>query len=195
MSGSGTGTLIYELDNPLIQIKEDRALFNKVIESHVDFLLRPYQLCATVHEARLNEAHHYWVCDINRIGQNDFAGGVPDHFKQAGHLCYWVRRTRPVTDIEVIVKSTKTDLSPNDAYKEEYDLFFNYINEYLGLDLGFHTVLFYHLYDKKNPRHASRGMLPSWDFIECTSHFMNSKNVSPHALFLIYKALFDHLRT
>lgn len=193
MSLQGTGTLIYTLDDPLHEIQNNLSVFKDVVCSHLEFLLNPYQLVGDISVARINEAHHYLTRDIARISRNDFNGGRPDHFKQAGHICYWIRRTRPVTDLAVHLYSTKTDLSPEDAYADEYRLFFNYINDYLAFDLGFHLVLFYHLYNKKNPLKINAKMFPSWDFIECTSHFLNAKNVSPHAMYLIYKALFDHL--
>jgi hypothetical protein len=190
MSNSGADLLIYDLDDPLGAIK-DQKVFIEVVRNHLSVLMRPYQLSAALSLPRLNEAYSYWIADLGRLGTHELDGSNPDHFKQAGHLSYWIRRTRPIIDMEVISIETRADLSPEDAYKDEYKLFFNYGNEYLAFELGFHLSNFYVLFDAKKP---GKLVLPSWDLIECACHFLNAKNVSPHALFLIYKAFFDSLR-
>lgn len=191
MSAADAGLLIYKLTDPLKEIKENKQTFFNVVQNQLSVLLQPYQLRGDLSLARLNEAHFYWLADLGRIGTHELDGANPDHFKQAGHLAYWIRRVRPISNLEVINVDSKADMSPEDAYADEYRLYFNYGNEYLAFELGYHLSLFYILFAATKP---GRIVTPSWDFIECTCHFLNAKNVSPHALFLIYKGFFDGAR-
>jgi hypothetical protein len=195
MSVQDGWSLIHRIGkDPLKEIKKVDILID-AFTTQTSLVVSLYSLKAHVSVARLREAHYYWLADLKRIGDNELDGANPDHFKQAGHLSYWLRRTRPVTSIEFDNSSfsTQADLSPDDAYREEYRVLFNYLNEYIAFEIGFHISLFYYLNEISRPRVLTSEMYPSWDFIECLCHFLNSKNVSPHALFLIFKGYFDAL--
>ena len=42
------------------------------------------------------QAHYRWVRDLNYSSNKEFSGGEFDHFKNAGFLCYWLRRCPPI---------------------------------------------------------------------------------------------------
>lgn len=139
---------------------------------------------------RVIEIHGAWINDLQRISENEknLDKGL-DHFKHAGHLAYWVRRQAPVfeaTDIQLnISDSPGYDLSDNESALR--DLLFAYLNEYLAFDLGFQ---FCKIHDLGRPGSRAKELVLNEDYIRTMCHFLKYKNVSPHALFLIYKSLF-----
>ena len=109
-----------------------------------------------------------------------------DHFKQAAHLAYWLRRTAP------IVKMNCPDLKGNfgnvDSARE---IHFKYGNEYSAFTVGFDLCRFYEANKKgSNPDIYASDYSMNDDYITVMAHFLKTKNVSPHALYLIYKSLF-----
>lgn len=69
---------------------------------------------------------------------------------------------------------------------------FTYANEYAAFDLGFRLAKSYELQKLKEDnkfKQKDHGFAPDEDCIDTICYFLRFKNVSPHALFLIYKVL------
>ncbi len=134
---------------------------------------------------RLRDAYVQWDMDMRRISQFELGSDkFPDELKQAGHIAYWIRRCQPVIDI-VPEKETLPD-----KRDERYHLLLRYGNELLAFDFGFNICALRNcpIEPDGSRRVSMTGITP--DYIHTISHFMKNKSVSPHALFLIYKALF-----
>jgi hypothetical protein len=112
-----------------------------------------------------------------------------DHFKRCGHLTYWVRRLGPVIDAHdpfntqdsYSAEATETEL----ALRKKM---FGFWNEYIAFELGFQFCKFYEVGQENAVRGAT--FFPSIDYYDTMCQFLKFKNVSPHALFLIFKSLF-----
>lgn len=142
--------------------------------------------------ARLVEAHGAWRNDLERVSGNErnLSFGL-DHFKQAGHLAFWLRRMGPVVEV-VDLTANISDPSGYPVTEEEEalrGLLFAYCNEYVSFEVGFHICLFYERARVDGGDTALEVPIDE-DYYRTICHFMKYKSVSPHAMFMIYKSLF-----
>lgn len=174
----------------LTSIVGDQQAFCKFFAEYSIHMLGKARLSPRLVYQRVLEIHGAWVNDLDRISENEknLDKGL-DHFKHAGHLAYWVRRQAPVyeaTDnLLDLGDSPGYDLSENE--KALRNLLFAYLNEYLAFDLGFQ---FCKIHDLNRAGSRAGTLVLNEDYIRTMCHFLKYKNVSPHALFLIYKSLF-----
>ena len=157
-----------------------------VITKHLEYLVEGLGLTIEVCPQRLKSAHKLWHEDLNRSAQNDMGGGHLDHFKHAGYLAFWIRRATPVIRID-FDKSKYDRLSASDKYYVDFLIQFS--NEHLAFTLGYEICLFFECYRVGMPLDPK-----AFGYSSAFAHDMNStlkrKNMSPHALNLIYRALF-----
>jgi len=69
------------------------------------------------------------------------------------------------------------------------NLLFGYHNEFIAFEFGYQFCLFYEINKPGGSERAERLSL-SGDYYRTVCQFLKYKNVSPHALFLIFKNLF-----
>lgn len=141
---------------------------------------------------RLYDAHSAWLDDLQRVGDREpsLDEGL-DHFKQCGHLAFWLRRTSPI--VEMIDSTQNIADAPGwpltDMERKFRDLLFAYHNEYLAFDFGY-QICRYHEIAKSGGSSRASSLVPTVDYYTTMCHFLKWKTVSPHAVFLIYKSLF-----
>lgn len=177
-------------DNTLPTMVGSVKGFRDVFHGYATAALWPAMLIPKLSTPRLEEAHGSWLNDLDRVGSNEpnLAKGL-DHFKQAGHLAFWLRRLSPL--IEAI--DATDSLQDAGSYGLDKagiafrDLLKPYANEYLAFDLGYQIINYYE--HARKDRKAVTVKLNN-DYYQTVCHFMKFKNVSPHALHLIYKSLF-----
>ncbi|MBC7953430.1 MAG: hypothetical protein H7Z12_16620 [Rhodospirillaceae bacterium] len=152
---------------------------------------RAARLYPKIQAVRLFDAHHQWQQDVDRVSKYELDSGTPDHYKQCGHLVYWLRRSSPV--VEWVDASNNLgdaeglpDLPEHAQMKE---LLLKYGNEYLAFDLGYRICRYFEVSREDNPL-SEDGRLLTPDYLRTISHFLKTKNVSPHAMYLILKSLF-----
>lgn len=171
---------------------EDEATFCRFFIEFSQHVLGQARLYPKLSELRVIEAHGAWCSDLKRVNDHEpQLGEGLDHFKRCGHLAFWVRRMGPVVEAIDLTKSVADaegyHLSADEtAFR---DLLFGYCNEYVAFDLGFQLCRYYEMAKKGGSQRASSIVLPE-DYLRTACHFLKYKNVSPHALFLIYKSLF-----
>ena len=130
------------------------------------------------------DIHERWKDDIERISANDFERGDLDHFKQGGHLCFWVRRTRAVIECYPTTEEAE-ELSPIVT-----DVLLMYPNEYLGWDIGFKICRYFEA-KRKRRRISLQFYIPSVKYIHNMCHFLSTKATSPHGVAMMYRSLFE----
>jgi hypothetical protein len=137
------------------------------------------------------EAHTQWRGDLERISEFELNDGIPDHFKQAGHLAYWLRRCKPIYELNENKSyppaGTKEDV---DFTTDGQELLLKYANEYLAFSLGYHICLLHTITDEKEAKEFRIDK----NYLEIVCQFLRNKNVSPHALYLIYRSLFHRAK-
>jgi hypothetical protein len=150
------------------------------------------RLQPTISHYRLRDAHAFWNEDLNRVegAEPNLENGL-DHFKQCGHLAYWLRRTAPIISF-VDLTGCYSDGMPelDDDGKALRDLLYKYGMEYLSFDWAFQICRFHEM-TRPDKKSRADDICLSEDYIVTTCNFLKRKNVSPHALFLILRSLFQ----
>ncbi len=151
-------------------------------------------------ERRLIEAYDYWQEDANRtLGLGiDKKSKTLDHFKHAAFICFWLRRTNPINELR------GQSPVPNDRRKSA-QLFFQYGNEICALFIGLQLCLFYESgrWDEESSNVSPIGGLTDRlklvslppDLLGDFAMILKHKNMSPHAIYLMYKSLFNNTLT
>ncbi len=168
----------------------DENWFRDFVTSQYIYTASPVSILPRISPSALVDAHGQWVTDLKRVKNFELGDrSEPDHFKQAGHLTYWLRRSQPVYDVKMEASGTPPNFHGNPLAEIFHRLIMVAPNEYLAFDLGYRIVLLHECYSQDPPKSESEFALTD-DYIVTMVQFLRNKNVSPHALFLIFKSLF-----
>lgn len=162
--------------------------FFNFVDYNFSLFAEQYKCEITTNGRRLIEAYSNWRRDTTnarqemkiRHGSSDI-----DHFKYAGFLAYWLRR-RVVLDKITHINNPSPPFDP-DYISPLQEQFFHYGNEIASFLIGFHYCARFELNHEDDIFWKYQ---LSDDYILTVATLLKQKNVSPHALFLIYKALF-----
>lgn len=208
----------------LFGIQNDKELFD-LLEQQFREIATGVGLSHTLARQRVSDIYHAWRQDMKRANDFNFGDEEDvesDHVKCAAHLTYWIRRYSPVVDLQTSLQAainppysdgqvlsmyslegmqfaedeaigTKSEEQPADALVIGHrKRIFAYANEYLAFDLGFRLA---RSYEAKKLGVRDNEFGPDVEFIDTICYIFKFKNISPHAIFLIYKSLlFDRLR-
>lgn len=155
----------------------------------------------------LKETFSLWRKDLRRVSHMELNGSELDHFKQAAHLCYWLRRSSPISDF---ADHLPDGAALSDKQKDVRDLIFRYGNEFAAFDVGYRLCRFFEAKrddvtamllmtgptseEQQKALSAITQFVLEEDYVKTICHFLKEKNVSPHALYLIYRSLFMDIR-
>jgi hypothetical protein len=160
------------------------TVFKTVVARTYEQISSSFQVRISLSFDRLGEAHSYWLRDINRVYEDKHA--VPDHLKRAGFLAYWLRRRQVVHHI-LDIEGTSADIAGRDKFLINH-------NEFCAFVLGLRICHYFSLAEKLRADPDISDFLSSqnldFDFLVDVSTLMKNKNVSPHSLYLIYRACF-----
>ena len=179
-------------DATLRQMLEDFDAFDRFVRNYIYDQCAAAKLGAKISSIRLVDAHLMWQKDIERLKHSfeEGDGTTPDHFKHVAHLAYWLRRASPVVEFSNVQHFRDHAIADDPDIQAACDLLYRYSNEYFAFDIGVQFCRYYGQQTAiKAVAHPPQFDLDH-DFVEATCYFLKEKNVSPHALFLIYKALF-----
>lgn len=165
--------------------EEERVkFFNRVITEEARDTARRFGAeIARFSNLRIAQAQDYWQRDVMRLRETIRPSRPdvlpePDEFKQAAFLAYWLRR-RIVVDG---VQTKNLDLA-------------RYMNEIVAFVIGFRIC---HLHQAIRPEISGEEALErirqfqlTKKYVREVAVFLHHKNVSPHALYLVYKSLFQ----
>jgi hypothetical protein len=179
---------VMEFDATTLQsIRKDGGEFARLYVEFVSKVFASAELKPQLSSQRLQEAYGAWLNDLDRVeGREQKLVNGMDHFKQAGHLAFWLRRFSP------IVGQSSSNGDVLDKKQQDWrDLLFSYANEFTAFMMGYNIVLFYEkfradTYDNHRPASVSL----TNDYLQMACHFMKYKSTSPHAMAMIYKSLF-----
>lgn len=139
---------------------------------------------------RLHTAHYAWREDLSRVEDRESnLGRGLDHFKQCGHLAYWIRRTSPI--IEYVDLSALWE-DPEELYPDEVELrdfIYEYGDQFIAFDLGFQICQYYE-FERTDRKEEMRQPQMTKDVLHDICHVLKFKNVSPHSIALIYRSIF-----
>lgn len=129
-------------------------------------------------------AHEAWEAycgDVDRMQISMPNGKQPDHFKRCGCLAYWLRRNSPV----IRWHEDPPSIARESPLKEWRTLFEKCGNAFLAFALGYHICHYYEAQKGNAPRRK-----PDLDYLEDMCYVMKRKNLSPHAMGMVYRSLF-----
>ncbi|HEY0327746.1 MAG TPA: hypothetical protein VGC77_01505 [Rhodopseudomonas sp.] len=160
-----------------------RQWFASCLAFQYDDIAKRHSCEIRISPTRLEEVRLLWKRDTGRI---DILGDtIPDHFKQAGFLAYWLRRRM------VVGWSERHSAQHPTA---EQDRFLLAVNEVCAFLVGLRLCVYFeykdlidstdHIGHRLQELHLARNL--KFDIATLLRH----KNVSPHALYLIYRTLF-----
>lgn len=177
-------------DQTLVQIHDDRDKFERVFESYAKAVLGQAALYPVMSAPRLYDAHLAWTKAMTRepLEEVYLENGL-DHFKQCGHLAFWLRRFGPIVEMmDLDFGDSEGPLSQEN--KQRREIFFGYHNEYLAFDFGYQLCRYHEITHKTKPSQRAASLAPSLGYYKTACHFLKFKTVSPDAIYLIYHSLF-----
>jgi hypothetical protein len=178
----------------LKEIKESFERFEEEYRRYAEYVSEIARFWPLISQPKLRDAHHFWCQDLDRVENRERLPDGLDHFKCCGHLAYWLRRTAPVMELYDDIAGYDENvrqLEPGGQRHQLRELLVAYTNEYLAFDWSYQICLYYERMrpePEKNPR--ADGDILTRDYVRTLCHFLKCKNVSPHALFLIFRSLF-----
>ena len=177
------------MKKPLDALKDVNA-FDESFTGFAMTAVGPGRFFPRIAKARIYEAHGAWLTDLERVGkyEKNLSRGL-DHFKQCGHLAYWLRRMSPVSEL-VDLDFGEDESPPTDSEKRFRELLKAYSNEYLAFDFCYQICRYYETENKERTSSRATEIALSHDYYQLMCHFMKYKHVSPHAMHLVYKSLF-----
>lgn len=102
----------------------------------------------------------------------------PDHFKQAAHLAFWIRRLRPF--------SYEVDITDPQNEIEHQKKFVLMVNEYYALQVAEYICDFGRTHFKSEKFNSTKPMFLNEDFVFAFRY----KHVSPHAMLMILRSVY-----
>lgn len=160
------------------------TLFDEVMCDELDSICSYFGCEPEPIRINLLEAQEFWVDDIDNVAIEEDEKTQerlePDHFKHAGWLCHWLRKKRPIGRLII------HDESKLQKYFEES------YNEVCAFIIGLKIALFYECCERKMDddaivRVTQIGFLT--EILPDIALYLNHKNVSPHAIYMIYKSI------
>ena len=180
------------LDRPDVFARlRDLGHFISDIHGHYTQEAEKSYLRVNVAEDRLRDAYTLWQSDLGRASGREYRGGELDQYKIAGYLCFWLRRMSPIVAMSENPQMGQLDAG-NELLQELFDdqkFLYKYANEYLAFEIGFRLCTNAELWRVDNP--IRRFVVPKQSFLHDVANTLKTKPVSPHALYLIYYALFE----
>lgn len=155
--------------------------FREIVRQHYYYTAYKAGTEPEINDARLSDAWQQFRFDRRHYRKSLPNNEMPDHFKLSGMLAFWLRRAAPVYGFRDLNLGVKRDDNLR-ALLEKYD------SEYLAFDFGLTICEFF----ENNRPGRGQKLVPDFppDFYETISYFMKFKNLSPHAMGIIYRSLF-----
>lgn len=159
---------------------------------------------AEISEYACNLAYAQFSSDVRRMLASEYEGeGHLDHFKQASFLVFWLRRHSPIS--EVFLKRADQDILPIRLRSHKpREVHYYYLNQNVAFDIGFRIIRFWEsqradsadIYGRDieiseftmlGDSNKNKGLLK--DLVQTLS----TKSISPHSLWMIYRAFFHQI--
>lgn len=167
------------------RLEQERQHFVDMMIDHAAEVFAEARLSPKLSEFRLAEAHFAWCHDMTRVGGREpFITDGLDHFKRVGHLAFWLRRTSPIFDAEIL--EGYQEVEPESEEKRSFLM--AYMNEYFAFDFGLQVCNLYHCHGSESGGHSP--IKPTQKYIVNACNFLKFKSVSPHSMYMIYYSLF-----
>ena len=131
-------------------------------------------------------AYQSYLRDIKRLGNN--MDPNPNHFEICGYLAYWLCRNSPVVSWNKGDDVSRYEMN-QDMIKAQ-DLIFESGRSFHAFMIGYRICWFFERHKEEVLSQAKSLPELNEDYIRAICHVMQYKDISPHAMGLIYRSLF-----
>lgn len=166
---------------------EREEFFYNAIREQVTTIAASCGAIVELNPTRVREAQDLWVADLNSLiaDKKIQPSPYPCEYKHAAFLCFWLRR-------RLIIESV-CPMVPGSVVSAD---FMEFKNEYVAFHIALHLVA-YHAYFPVTEAGEPSQAFSDWKFPTDLSRealvMLHHKNVSPHALYLFFRALMTTL--
>jgi hypothetical protein len=167
--------------------REREEFFYSAIREQADTLARRCGAVVELNPTRIKEAQDLWISDLNSLitDQKIQPSPYPCEYKHAAFLCFWLRRRLIIETVRPVTSGQPID--PD---------FMEFKNEYVAFYIALNLVAYHAYYPKSSKEHVTNEF-EVWRFPADLARealvMLHHKNVSPHALYLFFKALMTNL--
>jgi hypothetical protein len=172
------------------------AFFVRFINFNFNVFAAQYACRVTLSERRTHEAHTMWRHDLLRALQDSESGRI-DQYKRAGFLCCWLSRRIVVDEISPVPLDELPSGEQRDRLRRHLSDFMQYGNELCPFLLGYHFCL--RFVASSAPDSQLDSVIAAYrlgpSILREIAVYVKAKNVSHHALGLMYKLIFRPLPT
>lgn len=180
----------------LFEKLHDPVWFIEFIDVQYKQIFSTEQYVPKISEFQSHQAQERWVTDIENIKHKENGGRELDHFKLAAHLAFWLKRFSPIASFQ-----KNADLAiAGVKLRDNGDYIYSYGNTQAAFLIGFDICAYWEAVDEKCSERYGENLTPFSfsikhhpDFLQNMSYVLADKSSSPHALYLIYKALFANV--
>lgn len=170
----------------------EKEYFLKEVEENFYSKAEDMGVLVSFHKGRALDVLLQVNHDLRRIEDRESKVSLPDHIKVAALTMYWLRRISPVSRFTI-----NTEIHGISESTPSVEFMMKYGREYLAFDFGYKLAHHYecNIEDRSLPENSfslnsSFDDVPKNDLVEMVVHVLKLKNVSPHALILLLKAIF-----
>lgn len=163
------------------QLAENEDDFASAVRKHGVWLFRQGGCEPILGKSRLHDAWDAFRHDKEDAQSRPPEKGWPNHFQQAGILAYWLCRFAPVYD--------SRDLSMPPGSETLAELIKNYPSDLLAFSMGLAICHFFESHQNA-PSVVPKVEENQYDYYKAICYVMKFKNLSPHAMGMIYRSLF-----
>lgn len=165
------------------RLLDEEFFVGEIYNAYVTYI-QDHGFSGSISRPKLLEAHIFWNEDMARAKQFEMVdSSTIDEFKQCGHLAYWLRRFNPISEIRVYERADSEAEQARQAFFKKYG------SQLTSFMIGFELCA-YATANAEGSTFYKDDFKLSDDYTHVVSHFLKSKDVSPHSMFLIYKSLF-----
>lgn len=174
-------------------LEEDFLEFERCVIGHYRESLRYFGYDAeAISRPQLKFAHKFWVQDLERLRNFSLSDSETiSHYKKTAFLIYWLRRCDPIVEIYAL----EPEEDKNDYEKEWSEKVVKiYPGIYSSFKLGFDICRIYMADNADNKdEYYANDFSVGIGYVRDICHLMKSKELSPHAMYMILLSLFENV--
>lgn len=169
------------MDRKILDKMQDEGQFGLIVKQHFGDFCKEAHFKPVFSDSLMHEAWRAFRWDTERLEGN--MPSKPDHFKIGGFAAYWLRRNSPV----IALGKDNTVIKHDKVVMGQQKLLAKYGRAFLPFHLGYRIC---HNFESNRADGGGLSLRLDADYIESMCYVMKYKNVSPHAMGMIYRSLF-----
>ena len=152
----------------------------------------------TLVHRKLRNMHDAFIGDRKRAIDHGSKGAMNelDHLKEAAFFCFWFRRTGPIGEVSFVAEASPIAPETGTVFTPDKKLFTLYADELCGFLIAFRIIMYFEKNVHGNGESLAKLRAQStdehlavFDNLSEICAMLKNKNMSPHAIYLMFKFL------